>query len=281
MNSFKLRASLAGLLALGASAAAQAADLPAPHMPMPAPVEFAGGWYLRGDVGVSSYDADKFNNPAITGPTYYGQDFGSGSFAGAGVGYQFSNWFRADVTGEYRFSTGFRVLDREHYFNGSYGITGHEKTKGEFDAGVFMVNGYFDLGTWYGITPFVGAGVGYARLSMHGFETSTLNIYDDPTIGTGVSGGTIRDSHKGNLAWALHAGLAYDVTPNVKLELAYRYLNLGDATTGAVDCFCGTTYQGYKVKELASHDFKVGMRWMFGGPVAQPVSYDAPIIRKY
>jgi hypothetical protein len=58
-------------------------------------------------------------------------------------------------------------------------------------------------------------------------------------------------------------------------------LNLGDATTGAVDCFCGTTYQGYKVKELASHDFKVGMRWMFGGPVAQPVSYDAPIIRKY
>jgi opacity protein-like surface antigen len=283
MDSFKLRLSLAGLLALGASATAQAADLPPPHMPMPAPVEFAGGWYLRGDVGVSHYDGGKFKSLDSNDTARFSdQDFGSGGFAGAGIGYQFNNWFRADVTGEYRFSTGVRAHDRDSWIGGGGRVSSTEGYQGDYSAAVVMLNGYFDLGTWYGITPFVGAGVGWAENYLHGFETSTQNVYlDHADWNNGVSGGTIRDAHKGNLAWALHAGLGYDVTPNLKLEIAYRYLNLGDAKTGIVDCFCGITHPGYKVKELESHDIKIGMRWMFGGPVAQPVSYDAPIIRKY
>lgn len=37
-----------------------------------------------------------------------------------------------------------------------------------------------------------------------------------------------------NFAWALHAGVAYKVTPSFALELSYRYLNVGNAQSGRV-----------------------------------------------
>jgi opacity protein-like surface antigen len=285
MGSFKLYATLAGLLAVASSTAVRAADLLPPPPPLEAPpLEVGGGWYLRGDVGVSNYDGAKFKNAETPDATYSGENFGSGAFAGAGVGYQFNNWFRADVTGEYRFSTGIRVNDHSFFYSNGYGINGYESTKGDYSGAVVLVNGYFDLGTWYGITPFVGAGVGWGHTKLDGWSTSTVNAYTDKSIGAAVSGGTIRDKSSDHLAWALHAGLGYDVSPNLKLELAYRYLNLGDARTGNIDCYCGETYSGLKVKDLQSHDIKIGMRWMLGGPVAAPMPvepYGAPIIRKY
>ena len=37
-----------------------------------------------------------------------------------------------------------------------------------------------------------------------------------------------------------HAGLAYKVTPNFTVELAYRYLDMGDGLTGDLRTFDGT-----------------------------------------
>ena len=40
------------------------------------------------------------------------------------------------------------------------------------------------------------------------------------------------DNGKWNLAWAAHAGLAYKVNPGFTVELAYSYMDLGDAAPG-------------------------------------------------
>ncbi|WP_375458645.1 outer membrane protein [uncultured Enterovirga sp.] len=287
MGSLKVYATLAGFLAVATSiTTARSADLLPPPPPMPAvesiSEDFGGGWYLRGDVGVSKYEGSKFKNPEFPTSVYFGEDFGSGSFAGGGVGYQFNSWFRADITGEYRFSTGIKVRDRDVFFDG-FGnlIISNEKSKGDYSAGVFLANAYIDLGTWHGITPFIGGGVGYAYHWLNNFETSTLNVYANPAFGVGVSGGTFRDKDKGDFAWALHAGLSYDVTQNVKLELAYRYLNFGSIRTGVIDCLCGQVYQGLKIKDLESHDVKLGMRWALGGTSAGPAYEPAPLVRRY
>ena len=81
-----------------------------------------------------------------------------------------------------------------------------------------------------------------------------------------------------NLAWALHAGLAYKVTPGFTVELAYRYLNLGNGTTGGNITGFDGTYQGaaYKLDNIYSHDLKLGLRWMFA-PEPQPIY---PLVRK-
>ena len=302
MGSLKVYATVAGVLAAAAITTANAADLlpPPPPPPMePYVSDVGGGWYLRGDVGVSHYEGGKISNPSATGIVFYDKEFGSGAFAGGGVGYQFNSWFRADVTGEYRFSTGFGFRDKggvqtSGFFNGityTSNGTSYEKTGFDYSAAVVLVNGYFDLGTWWGFSPFVGAGVGYAYHWAHNGGTSTVNAfgpYVDPngivqpgSPPAGVSGGSIRNKNSGDLAWALHAGIGYDVTPNVKLELAYRYLNLGSVRTGVIDCYCNQTYAGSRVKDLESHDIKLGMRWALGGPVSAPAYEPAPLIRKY
>jgi opacity protein-like surface antigen len=278
MGSMKSLA-LAGVFAAVSSASALAADLLPPPPPMhypPPPVEF-GGWYLRGDVGVSSYANGTFSSPDQPPAVFFGEDLGAGAFAGVGIGYQFNGWLRTDLTAEYRFSKGFKVFDRID-FVGAGGVPGvtHETTHGDFTSAVLLLNGYVDFGTWWGITPFVGAGVGFARNMLSGFSDTSLTTIAGVTT---PSGGWFGNGDKTNFAWALHAGLGYSVTPNLKLEAAYRYLNLGEAVTGTLNCFCGQTFSPLKVKEIDSHDIKIGFRYLLAAP--PPPIYDAPIIRKY
>ena len=205
-------------------ASALAADMPVPVMP--APVEPVSSWYLRGDVGVGAMHADGVtylpnpnNNPSDF--TIQSVGIGDQSFLNAGIGYEVNNWLRLDVTGEYRTKAAFN-------FWGGYTTACPnpfaqclDVYNGYISSLVFLANAYIDIGTWYGLTPFIGAGVGTAGNQMSGF--SDVGI---PTGGSGV-GPTVT---QWNLAWAIHAGLSYAVTENLKLELAYRYLNMGNAT---------------------------------------------------
>jgi opacity protein-like surface antigen len=289
MGSLKVYATVAGCLALAASmTTARAADLlsapPPPPVYEPVP-DVGGGWYLRGDVGVGTYSAGRLSNASAPELAYHNRDFGTSSFVGAGVGYQLTSWFRADVTGEFRGSTGWSWHDRSSWLvpgTPSYVATGNERTRFGHKAGVFLANGYFDLGTWYGISLFAGAGVGVAHHSLTGGSTDTLNVFvpnDGSALLSTTSGGYVANKSQTNLAWALHAGVAYDLTSNLKLELAYRYLNMGSVQTGVVNCYCNATYSGFKVKDMESHDIKLGLRWALGGPA--PSYEPAPLMRKY
>jgi opacity protein-like surface antigen len=194
-----------------------------------------------------------------------------------------SGWYLrgdVDVTGEYRFSKGFKVFDRIDFDAGG-GLRGttHEMTHGDYTSAVFLLNGYVDLGTWYGLTPFVGAGVGVAYNMLSGF--SDQSVTDIGGVAS-PSMGWMSNSSKSNLAWALHAGVGYDVTPNFKVELAYRYLNLGEMRTGQLNCICGAVYSPLKIKDLQSHDIKIGLRWLLNAPPPAPMAMaEGPIVRKY
>ncbi len=88
---------------VGAPCLALAADLlpPPPPPPMPEAIDFAGGWYLRGDVGASVYTAPKYSaNDGLTN-NFFNESQSGGFFAGVGVGYQFNSFLRADVTGNF------------------------------------------------------------------------------------------------------------------------------------------------------------------------------------
>jgi opacity protein-like surface antigen len=306
----------AGVFALS-GIAAQAADLAPPPAPPLPPVEFGGNWYIRGDVGVASYSKSQWSQP-VTGLGANDQLQGSGfisksiqepAFIDAGVGYQFNQWFRADVTAEYRTAVGLRGVFQEKVFtpgcNGpglDCAFLGQNVYPGQLQSTVFLANGYADLGTWYGLTPYVGAGVGLVRHAMSGFTDSGVAWNGSAFTANGTPNGGLSpvafspmaDKTKTNLAWALMAGLSYSITPNLKLDLGYRYMNLGDVTSGTITCICtGQVFPGFKVNKLTSNEFRIGMRWMFGdvGQVAMaapiysppPQEYvpQRPIVRKY
>ena len=138
-----------------------------------------------------------------------------------------------------------------------------------------LANAYVDLGTWWCVTPFIGAGVGGARVSISNFTDQGLAIQGGPVLPALAFADNLS---KWNLAWALHAGVAYKVTPNFTVELAYRYLDMGDGLTGDLRRFDGvnTINNPMTFKNITSHDLKLGVRW----DLTSPQVYAPPLIRK-
>jgi opacity protein-like surface antigen len=273
---------LAGSIGLAATTIASAADLRGPIDYEPLPVhaeEFAGNWYLRGDVGVANQSLKRLSNTEIEAPgrvpiTHLNAGFASAPLIGAGVGYVFNSWLRADVTGEYR-TAAFKGLSS---YPGGVGFTaGTFAYTANKHAFVGLANLYLDLGTWHGVTPFVGGGIGFANVTIDHF---TLTNTHQNAVVYGPRG------NRTNFAWALHAGAAVDVTDNLKVELGYRYLRMGDASHGSplMDAIGkGKVVSApWVFRRLESHDVKLGMRWMFAAPTRIAHAWpDEPIIRKH
>lgn len=272
--------SVKSILAAGAatliSSMAFAADMPIaapPPMYAPPPPADFGGWYLRGDIGFSNQRVDRLSNVLDANNTSSVQNlsFNNAGIFGLGVGYRFNNWFRADVTGEYRGNSQFFGTDRITYAGG-VGTDTYHATKNEW---VSLANAYVDLGTWWCITPFIGAGVGAARVAINGFTDQSIANNGGGAL-PGLAYGD--NAAKWNFAWAAHAGLAYKVSPAFTVELAYRYLDMGDGVTGDLKTFDGTNaiYNPMTFKHITSHDLKLGVRWDLSSP---PV-YAPPLVTK-
>ena len=275
---------LAGVIGIAATSLASAADLRGPiyHEPLPmyqeVEVEFAGGWYLRGDIGISNQSVKKLTNAVYDNNgdqfEFIHKGFTSSPLIAAGFGYQFNNWFRMDLTGEYRSKAGFSALDR-YGADLAVAVDGTNYFTAKKHEWVGLLNAYIDLGTWHGITPFAGVGVGLARVTISDFTDTNSNVavWAAPT------------ASRTNFAWALYAGAAVDVTDNLKLELAYRYLRMGDGRAGSpnfdVRNVNPPVTAPWVFRRLESHDVKVGMRWMFAPPTRIAHYWpDEPLIRK-
>jgi opacity protein-like surface antigen len=273
------------LIAAGAvsllSSAAFAADMPimSPPAYAPPPPQDFGGWYLRGDIGFSNQSVNNlrdtnsaaYNNVAVSQTS----SFSSAGIFDVGVGYQFNNWFRADITGQYRGRSSFSGLDVVTGTGPLAGFRGTDQytaTKSEF---LFLANAYVDLGTWWCVTPFIGAGVGTARVSVANFTDTGDFINGAQAHSFNYAG----QASQWNFAWAAHAGLAYHVNQNLVLELAYSYVDLGSGMTGPTNSFdqtTNTTHAPFSFRNITSNDVKLGVRWKFDNP---PV-YAPPLITK-
>jgi opacity protein-like surface antigen len=280
-----LKAALVGAIAAVVPGAtiAIAADMPETPVYVPPPAQF-GGWYLRGHIGMTNQDFGGLEHPSFDIPVYFEWldegEFDAGMLAGLGVGYQFNEWFRVDLTGEYRGKTQFHALDRyatedpadiggpvfDGEGNNLWGTNDYRAKKSEW---LLLANAYLDLGTYYGFTPYVGAGIGASY--------NTISNFRDINVQTG-GGGYAGTGHEWNLAWALHAGMAFKATERLTIDFGYSFVDLGDGKTETFfndDGSC-VSCESVKFKDLISHDVKVGFRWNFDQP-----DYYEPAVVKY
>ncbi len=208
------------------AAGARAADMP--RFPLPDfekpsrdVEEFVSGWYLRGDIAYSRQRATVDGVP--TGTTPVGGRTAVDKFAGGiGAGYKYG-FLRADVTLDY--------ADRSRTFNA-------------------LFNGYIDFGTWYGITPYIGAGIGSTRTNPTDFRQLA------PSAGIGPSDFGGRDSWR--FSWAWMGGVSYQFMPNWLVDVGYRYVKMGDSAIGLDSA--GNTVVTFRNPN--AHEFRVGLRFM-------------------
>jgi opacity protein-like surface antigen len=331
MGSLKALTLAGGVAIAAATAAHAADLPAPPPMPAPVvmPILETSGWYLRGDIGRSEYAKPKLRldpNPLAevdagwtydngsfmerqTAPTrtydFYDQRLTHSIFVDLGIGYQFNQWLRADATFEWRGGSKLKAYDlltrsyvySQSAYDGSWNVDWQTRSllrnnyRGNLDSLATMVNAYVDLGTFGGITPYVGAGLG---LAYHRITSLTDTGHNDVTTtdANGVSnttrhttGGYFKDGKKTSFAWALMAGVSYNLTQNVKLDIGYRYANLGKARSGAAHCFNDPGCKQWRVStnNIESHDVRIGMRWMLSQPDAPaPAAYfPAPLRSKF
>jgi opacity protein-like surface antigen len=321
MSSLKTFA-FAGAVLVGATVSASAADFggrhhapPPPPVPVATPIVEASGWYLRGDIGVGhqSMKPKLEDSRFPTTPVVNTFDFSQSKvpFAGIGAGYQWNSWLRTDVTAEYRFRSDYSFTDKSCQTNnalgafvsgvpgvpcnitpGFNGVDRRNYYNGRITSAVVMFNAYLDLGNWSGFTPYIGAGVGYASNTVARSTDIGINNSYAAGVLTGVSSSglvTFKDRTQGSVAYALMAGVGYDLSPSAKLDLGYRYINLGKVRQYVFDCtggpgVAGTCGDYLNHTRIHAHEFRLGLRYMFGGATqvaAAPVYHPGHVVKRY
>jgi opacity protein-like surface antigen len=111
---------------------------------------------------------------------------------------------------------------------------------GAFKTLAGMGNVFVDLPLGV-VTPFFGAGIGYADVKADDFQVDDVPLVDD--------------SDK-VMAWQLRAGMAFSIFPMTDMTVGYRYFVTEDLemrnSLGDVD-----------VEKLTSHTFELGLRLTF------------------
>lgn len=236
--------SLAAACAVGFCHGASAADL-APEITLAeaGPVSAGTGPYLRADLGFAGWTADEDAGLVDGAGTYRGFDEGRFSHPvsyGVGIGYQVTDVLRADVTVD-TFKDRFGA-------EGSCGVACTASYGADYRGIGVMANGYVDLATIAGFTPYLGAGLGATRLKWSDAEATY-------TCGAVNCGG---ESFDGNADWrftyALMAGVSYALTDRVKLDLGYRYSDMAGG-----DMFRAGAARG-EDDGFARHEFRAGVR---------------------
>jgi opacity protein-like surface antigen len=263
---------LAGLFALAVPASGADFGQPFSGFAGPAPredkVEFATNWYVRGDL---AYAQETF--PNVSPFTFGSSPSVLNTFsAGAGLGYKVNDWFRTDLILDYRSPI---------HAVGSGGtpcfvvapdaITGAptivpETCIGHFDTEThrwdLLANGYLDLGTWDGFTPYIGAGAGVAWARTKQSVTFTFGNGLPCQASCAIGGNFFADFDRSQstftyrFAWAAMAGVAIAMTDHAQLDVGYRFLDLGLRT--GISSVTGKSV----TQRIRANEVRAGVRYM-------------------
>lgn len=158
-----------------------------------------------------------------------------------GVGYKFGNGWR--VEGEVS-------LPEEDKFTSGSTTFPTSLNVHHIDSKRAMLTAYRDFRVTDKVSLYGSAGLGLARLKSSGWQGNESRQYESQT--------------QTNLAWALGAGVTYDVTDQLAFDLGYRYVDMGDTESGWNSFGNARGLQDEKMKaNLVSSEFVLGARWSF------------------
>ena len=113
----------------------------------------------------------------------------------------------------------------------------------------YMVNGYYDFDNQSAFTPYIGLGIGMAKVEYE--NAWSESGYD---ISSGAYLGTFSDKDKYSktkMVWNIALGASYKINSNLNLDLGYRYVDYGSFTDS------DTKF------ETKSNEFSLGVRYAF------------------
>ena len=245
------------------------------------PVEVGSGWYLRGDVGYA------FSHPFEHQETATGQldsfTDESSLFTGSiGMGYHFNDYLRVELNGGILPTNKFG--DHARLAATCDGTT-HRRSDGcrqhQFHRGCTAVRSLRQCvptratASWptamstsapmSGFTPYVGGGLGLAynkyfkthrRARLRRSRSNSSRRRRVLLRRSGWIRGSDDSEAQFNLAYSIGAGLSYQVTKNVSVDLGYEYFSVPSAKYVAYDGGAFNIHKGIDYQTV-----KLGLRY--------------------
>ncbi len=207
--------------------------------------------YIRADAGGAFSTDTNFHDTSHAAPTL-GEgvelqgNSGQSPLYDVGVGARFAPNFRADVTFSYLPSL---------RFSGSDNLALGTSNTAAVRSWVALVNFYADF--WPFLTvfgpmqPYFDIGFGAAQNSVG-------------SMNSGLFGGSIAGHTQTDFAAGVGAGIAWTVTRQIQLDLAYKFIDLGNMQTGSTLTVGGAASTISPIRaDLSVHTVTLGMRYSF------------------
>jgi OOP family OmpA-OmpF porin len=259
-----------------------------------------GAWYIGPEGGWTklSNQTDSITQSQFSGPPNNTQlftirsgsptaNFNSGYNVGVRGGYEWGPW-RLEEEYSYRNSQLSSFTG-----GGVFALTSQpDRFSGERTSNSIMTNLIYDFGTWgwnwwVPITPHIGAGVGASHIND---SASVSNFTLRNPIGAPIVpatplsvapqtfGGTLLHGNSWEFAYQAIAGLRFNLSPAVSLDIDYRYMATPNFTltntartpfpggTGGTNCCANSSYHtGYNTQNIVA-----SLTMKFGVPPAPP-----------
>lgn len=144
-------------------------------------------------------------------------------------------------------------------------IAGTEKVEASYSADLLMASAYVDLPVMGSITPYVGGGIGAARVEYSERRTWNCTPEDNETCGdpAGALGADVENHTALNnsrtylaFAWQASAGAAIRLSERMSLDVGYSFTHIG---TGDDLNFSGNTSSDKN--GLSVHEVRAGLRY--------------------
>ena len=179
------------------------------------------------------------------------------------IGYDFEKRLGIPVRTELEYSYLGRASGsagyRRNYIGGSFEILGYKQ---KMDIQTVFLNAYFDIKTGTPFTPYVGGGLGFAMIDVEKAGVENTVYYPGGSMPSSFSPGSKSQT---NFAWNIGAGLGWDITPAITLDLGYRYMMLGEAKSKWADVTggAGIGFFRTKVDDVNIHQVQLALRYTF------------------
>lgn len=196
---------------------------------VPAVAAETNGWYVGAQVGLNRLEDADASGAAFAPVT---AEFDNGYGLLGQVGYGFG---------------AFRLEGELGWRTNGVDSVGGAGGSGDLDAATLMANVYYDIQTGSPLTPYLGVGLGAARLSADKITAGGVPLVDDSDTVFAYQG---------------ILGASYELDRNLLLKADYRYLRTEDPDFTAA----GTNVKS----EYASHSIMVGFTWRFAAPEPAP-----------
>jgi len=246
--------------------AATSVALPVKAQEESAPKDASKGVYVTAGVGGAWAAGDSTtttNNPtfeidgvkyATTGALLGNAPLGGGVAVDAGLGYDFGNSIRAELTYVYNaasLGSSSYSTSNLNVLGDSYNGTATASTSGTVKTNSVMVSGYYDIQTKSKFTPYVGGGIGYTSVSIPSQNRVAANYNVEGLQGPGwldFAGGSASA-----FGYQAKIGVSYAVSEPADLYLEGTYK--GNTSV---------TISGTEFSALNLFGVRAGFRYRFG-----------------